>query len=279
MKMKRPHILAAAMAIPSITSAATFVTYPGHVTTHGSHAVPAAWDVVDTTVTFSADESIGYTDSPLSSQRTALNTLTYTVASSGAPRPYDNPAVFSAYGSTLPLLMQFSSGGVSVLTYRFASPISRALDLFLTDVDTGDAVTVTAFGPGGTPLTLSSWQLVGEGDLSLYQDVGSALGPLATPPTVFISSSSIDVTAAVDYNQNRSYTILRTPEGQAIESINITFTGNLTPTLNGSDPLLAWNGSHIYTGLALAVPEPSVPLLALLAAAPSLLFRRRTSRG
>ena len=256
-----------------------FVEYPGQPQTYGDHTLNSSWDGGPTgiTVTFDSDDVTLHEDGVGSSQRTSRNTQNFVSPSTpDNPQSYDNPAVVDRYGSRLPLIQQMSANGTSVLTYAFDAPVNTALDLFITDVDFSDAVTVTAFDDQDAVVDLTRWTLVDEGDLSLFRDTGGSLNttPAPTPVTLF-EAEAISLTAADNVNYNRSYSILRSPDDQNLSRIEITFTG----TNNSPSRALPNTGSHIYTALATAttVPEPGTGLAVGSCFALVCLKRRRRS--
>lgn len=127
------------------------------------------------------------------------------------------------------------------------------LDLFVTDLDTSDSVSVRAFGSGGSALDMTQWTLAGEGDLSLYKNTGSDFSDVIAPtPITTFSSDSIDLTAVDSTNYNRSYSILRSPLDVTVESIEIEFTG-IQNSASRDAPL---TGSHVYLVLSTV---PAIP--------------------
>ena len=161
-------------------------------------------------------------------------------------------AVCHCYSRCLP-------DGTSVLTYSFASPVTDAIDIFITDVDRSDAVSVSAFDADGNALDMRQWSLLAEGDLSNFKDTGSAFSNVEAPaPTTTFSVSEISLTAVNNTNYNRSYSILRTSDLQPLSSVEITFTGQQ----NSPSRALPSTGSHIYVAVstASAVPDPVVLL-------------------
>ena len=244
------HIyVALASAIPERQS---FVEYPGHPGTHGDHEVTTEWTDGPSavTLTLETDESILHADGIGQAQRTARNTQNF--VDDGSPQTYDNPAVVDLYGSRLPLLQQMSANGVSTLSYHFSTPVNQAVDLFITDVDSGDIARVRASDSSGNPIDMRQWTLVDEGDLSLIRDTGPEMSTIVAPaPTVLFNANRIRLTAVSDTNYNRSYSILRAPENADLGRIDIEFTGLQTSTSRDQP----FNGSHIYVALASVVPE------------------------
>jgi hypothetical protein len=232
-------------------TAQSFVEYPVHPQTYGDHDVPTRWTggPSEITLTLETDPTILHADGVGQSQRTARNTQNF--VDDGSPQNFDNLDVIDLYGSRLPLLQQMSSNGVSTLTYHFSTPINQRIDLFITDVDSGDDVTVRAFDSNDNPVDMSQWMLADEGDLSLIKDTGSAMSAIVAPvPTTVFSASGIRLTAVNNTNYNRSYSILRAPRNANLGRIDVEFTGLATST-SRTQPL---NGSHVYVALATEVP-------------------------
>ena len=234
------------------TSGQSFVEYPNHPGTHGDHEVATEWadGPSAVTLTLETDETILHADGIGQAQRTARNTQTFVVGES--PQTYDNPDVIDLYGSRLPLLQQMSANGVSTLSYDFATPVNQRVNLFITDVDSGDIVRVRAFDSAGDPIDMRQWTLVDDGDLSLIRDTSPEMSTIVAPaPTALFNANRIRLTAVSDTNYNRSYSILRAPENADLGRIDIEFTGRQTST-SRAQPL---NASHIYVALASAIPE------------------------
>ena len=207
---------------PPKTSGQSFVEYPNHPGTHGDHNVATEWvgGPSALTLTLETDETILHADGIGQAQRTARNTQTFVVG--GSPQTYDNPDVIDLYGSRLPLLQQMSANGVSTLSYDFATPVNQRVNLFITDVDSGDIVRVRAFDSLGNPIDMRQWTLVDEGDLSLIRDTGTAMSTIVAPaPTTSFNANRIRLTAVDDMNYNRSYSILRAPENADLGRIDI----------------------------------------------------------
>lgn len=114
------------------------------------------------------------------------------------------------------------------MRYQFAAPVATGLNLFLTDVDDDDSVIVRAFAPGGAALDMAAWGLVARGDLSLYKNTGTAFSTCVAPlPTTTFGTAGITFVAADGQGApDRSYAILSPPAGQAVDHIDITFTGH-----------------------------------------------------
>ena len=243
-------------------SAQSFIEYPNHRQTYGDHSVTSEWDggPTDVTVTFNSDDVTMHLDGDGLSQRTARNTQNFVApADAGNPQNLDDPLVVDNYGSRLPLLQQMSASGTSVLTYSFASPITDAIDIFITDVDNSDVASVSAFDAGGNALDMRQWSLLAEGDLSNFKDTGSAFSSVEAPtPTTTFLAGEILLSAVDDRNYNRSYSIFRSSDLQSLSSIEITFTGQQ----NSPSRTLPNTGSHIYVAVstASAVPKPEVLL-------------------
>ena len=239
------------------TNGQSFVEYPGHPGTYGDHNVTTEWVGGPSAVTLSleTDESILHADGIGQAQRTARNTQTF--VDGGSPQTYDNPDVIDLYGARLPLLQQMSANGVTTLSYHFSTPVNQAVDLFITDVDSGDNVRVRASDSAGDPIDMRQWTLIDEGDLSLIRNTGAAVSTIVAPtPTTLFNANRIRLTAVDDTNYNRSYSILRAPENANLSRIDIEFTGQQTST-SRAQPL---NGSHIYVALASASVIPEVLL-------------------
>ncbi len=229
----------------------SFIEYPSHPQTYGDHEVPTQWAGGPSaiTLTLETDESILHADGVGQSQRTARNTQNY--VDDGSPQNFDNLDVVNLYGARLPLLQQMSSNGTSTLSYHFATPINQRINLFITDVDSGDDVTVRAFDAAGNPIDMLQWTLADEGDLSLIKDTGTAMSSIVAPvPTTVFNTDGIRLTAVNNTNYNRSYSILRAPQNADIGRIDVEFTGLATST-SRAQPL---NGSHVYVALATELP-------------------------
>lgn len=229
-----------------------FVEYPAHPATYGDHVVPTQWTGGPSAITLvlETDETILHADGMGQSQRTARNTQNF--VDDGSPQNFDNLNVVDLYGSRLPLLQQMSSNGTTTLTYNFSTSVNQSVDLFITDVDSGDDVTVRAFDSAGNPVDMSQWALADEGDLSLIKDTGTAMSNIVAPvPTTVFNANGIRLTAISNTNYNRSYSILRAPRNADLGQIVVEFTG-LTTSTSRTQP---FNGSHIYVALATAVPE------------------------
>jgi len=243
--------MTAVLTASSNLIAQDFVEYPNHPATYGDHEVPTEWTggPSEVTLVLETDPTILHADGVGQSQRTARNTQNF--VDDGAPQNFDNLNVVNLYGARLPLLQQMSSNGTSTLTYNFSTSINQSVDLFITDVDSGDDVTVRAFDSAGNSIDMSRWTLIDEGDLSLIKNTGSAISDIIAPiPTTVFSNSGIRLTAANNTNFNRSYSILRAPQNVDLGQIVVEFTGMATST-SRSQPL---NGSHIYVALATAIP-------------------------
>ncbi|KAA1262601.1 hypothetical protein LF1_51680 [Rubripirellula obstinata] len=251
----------------------SFVEYSG-TQVYGDHTRNSTWDGGPTgvTVRLETDENILHEDGDGGSQRTALNTQTFSSPSSeDNPQNYDNLSLVNLYGERLPLLQQMSANGTSVLNYVFNDPVNTPLDLFVTDVDFSDSVSVKAFDAQGMAMDMSQWTLVDEGDLSVFKDTGSDFSEVTAPtPVTLFSINEISLTATDDTNYNRSYSILRNPINQDLSRIEITFVG----TQNSPSRAMPNTGSHIYTALATAIPEPS-SILVMAGCFGLVTFRRR----
>lgn len=232
-------------------AAPAWVEYPAHPATYGDHTINATWvggPVSSVQLQFSSDESILHGDGVGQSQRTARNTLTHTPpADATNPQDFDVPKLVANYGGRLPLLQQMSANGTSGLTYRFSSPVDAGFDLFVTDIDTSDAATVAAFGPGGLAIDMLTWQLIEAGDLSTYKNTGTGFSSIVAPlPLTTFATNEISFTAADATNYNRTYAILRAPAGTPVESVSISFAG----IQNSASRAAGATGSHIYLALA-----------------------------
>ena len=246
-------ILIAGIFMTSAVADVSLLEYPGHQATFGDHSFTATWDQVGpVTVTFESDEAILHNDGNGQSQRTARNTLNFEAPSAPTnPQNYDNLELIDVYGTRFPQLQQMSANGTSTLRYELSVMPSGGLDLFVTDLDTSDSVSVRAFGTGGSALDMTQWQLAGEGDLSLYKNTGSDFSDVIAPtPTTVFSTDSVDLTAIDSTNYNRSYSILRSPLDVNVESIEIEFTG----IQNSASRDLPGTGSHVYLVLS-TVPD------------------------
>jgi len=191
------------------------------------------------TVSFETDASIVFTNAGAGQkQRFANNWLWPDTLDN------DNPDFIMIYTNRLRLNATIADTGTVTTTYTFSSPMTL-VDLIVCDVDDLDVVQITPFGPGGVPLPPSILELVAQGDLSLTNNAGGR-PPLevATPP-IWNETSGI-LTAAVAWNENRSYTILRVPEGLAVESIDLEFTGHRR---DADGPSGAGLGAHVYVAL------------------------------
>ena len=231
-----------------------FVEYPNQNQTYGDHTLNSDWAGVDVgiTVTFDSDDVTLHEDGVGSSQRTTRNTQTFVEpAGPENPQTYDNPFLVSTYGSRLPLIQQMSANGSSVFTYAFDTPIDFSLDLFVTDVDRSDQVMVTAIDDANNLLDMSQWELVSEGDLSIYRDTGGAFSEIVAPvPITIFDTNFISLDAVDDANYNRSYSILRSPSGVNLSRIEISFVG----MQNSPERARPNTGSHIYLALSTVPP-------------------------
>ena len=259
------------------SSAQSFIEYPNQQQTYGDHTLSSEWigGPAGVTVTFDSDDATMHEDGIGFSQRTARNTLNFVApAGEGNPQNLDDTLVVDQYGSRLPLIQQMSASGTSVLTYAFDSPLTDAIDVFITDVDNSDVASVSAFDAGGNALDMSDWALIAAGDLSNFKDTGTVFSSVEAPtPTTLFSSNEILLTAVDDTNYNRSYSILRSSDLQALSSIEITFTGQQ----NSPSRDLPNTGSHIYVAVstASAIPEPSSMVMLMLLGCWSVATRRR----
>jgi len=208
-------------------------------------------------VTFSSDVSIVFSpgDGGGQKQRFANNGI--------APGNLnnDNPAFISVYTNTLRLNAMIADTGTVTTTYAFTSPMTL-VDVIVCDVDDGDSVRVIPYGPGGAALSPSIFELVTAGDLSLTNNASGRPALEAATPPAWNNVSGV-LTAAVAWNENRSYTILRVPDGIAVQAVAIEMTGN-QPDADG--PAGSGLGSHVYVCLW-ATPRAEVMEIADPAAA------------
>ena len=234
----------------SVLQAQLFVEYPNQNQTYGDHTLNSVWDGVDVglTVSFDSDDITLHEDGVGISQRTARNTQNFVEpAGPENPQNYDNNFLVGTYGSRLPLIQQMSADGTSVFTYAFDDRIDFPVDLFVTDVDRSDRVSVTAFDSQNNPLDMTQWELISEGDLSIYKDTGSAFSETVAPvPVTVFDTDLISLDAVDDTNYNRSYSILRSPSGVGLGRIEITFVGSTNSPSRASPN----TGAHIYLALA-----------------------------
>lgn len=245
---------------PLAARAQAFVEYPSHPATYGDHAIAATWPggPVSVVVEFESDESVLHGDGLGQSQRTARNTLTFLPPSASSnPQDYDDLQLVARYSGRLPLLQQMSSNGVSVLRYRFGAPVASGFDLFVTDVDSGDSVSVRAFDANGGPVDMRTWPRVAGGDLSWFKDTGTAFSSIVAPAPLSTVSAEQHVLVAFDGNNaNRSYTILRAPAGPAVASVELQFRG----LQNSASRAAGGTGAHVYTAIATSPPLTDAPL-------------------
>ena len=121
---------------------------------------------------------------------------------------------------------------------------------------------------------MTQWALADEGDLSLFRDTGGNFTTVTAPtPVTLFQADAISLTATDNTNYNRSYSILRSPIDQNLSRIEITFTG----TNNSPSRDLPNTGSHIYTALSTAVPEPGAAAVMGVCFAMACVKRRRSS--
>lgn len=197
----------------------------------GYPAVSAQF-VTDPAIVFAPEHGSG------PKQRMANNGLTPGAAEN------DNPAFVGIYTNVLRLNALIADTGTVALTYTLATPMTL-FDLLVTDVDQDDRVLISMTAPGGAPLSPTQLQFAGEGDLSLTLNAGGRPpAELATPPAWTADQGT--VTARVTWNENRSYTILRIPEGVAVETITVTFAGSRADSDGPSGSAL---GAHVYVAL------------------------------
>ena len=244
------------------SSAQSFIEYPNQQQAYGDHTVNSAWNdgLSGVTVTFNSDDATMHLDDDGFSQRTARNTQNFEApAGEDNPQNFDDAFVINNYGSRLPLLQQMSASGTSVLTFSFDSPITDAIDIFVTDVDSSDVASVAAFDANGNALDMRLWSLLAEGDLSNFKDTGTVFSSVVAPtPTTAFSAGEILLTAINGTNYNRSYSILRSSDLQSLSRVEITFAGVQNSASRDSPN----TGSHIYIAVstASAVPDPVVLL-------------------
>ena len=206
----------------------------------GYPAVSAQF-VTDTNIVFAAGDGGG------PKQRMANNGLTPWTTES------DNPAFLASYTNVLRLNAMIADTGTVTLTYTLAAPMTL-VDLLVTDVDQDDRVQVALTAPGGAVLSPTNLQFIGEGDLSLTVNAGGRPPlELATPPAW--TSVNGTLTSRVTWNENRSYTILRVPEGLAVETLTLSFTGARADT---DGPAGAGLGSHVYVTLWATPRRPAI---------------------
>ncbi|MBK8232693.1 MAG: T9SS type A sorting domain-containing protein [Candidatus Eisenbacteria bacterium] len=244
--------------VPALGEAQQFVEYPGHPATYGDHQITTTWTGGPTllTLTFESDENILHEDGLGQSQRTARNTLTFAPPSDPAnPQDYDDLAMIDVYGMRLPLLQQMSADGTSTLRFDFAQAVEVGFDLFITDVDTADDVRLRAFGPGASPIDMTTWAVSADGDLSLYKNTGTGYSEITAPsPLITATSAELQLLAADATNYNRSYTVLRAPVETPVAAIEVEFTG----IQNSPNRAQGGNGAHIYVGLSTRPPTADV---------------------
>lgn len=225
-------------------AAQDFVVYPNHPLTRGDHIVSTEWRGGPSQITLEleTDPTI-LLDEGIQAQYTAQRGLSF--VDDGSPQNYDNLDLINQYGPHLPLLLFYTSNGTSTLSFNFKTPVSQPLDLFIVDVDAGDTVRVRAFNSLGDPKDMSRWSLIGEGDLSLIKNAGTAFSDIVAPvPTVEFSTNDVLLTPSARGNFNRSYSILRFPKNSGLISrIEVEFTGLSTNT-----------SAHTYIALATAAP-------------------------
>lgn len=194
----------------------------------------------DPAIVFSAEHGGGQ------KQRFANNGLTPNTLNN------DNPDFISVYTNILRLNATIADTGTVTTTYTFSFPMTL-IDLIVTDVDDRDVVQITPRGPGGVVLPPSVFELIADGDLSLTNNAGGRPPlELASPP-LWNEVSGV-LTAAVGWNENRSYTILRVPEGVLVESLTLAFTGHRADQDGPDGPGL---GAHVYAALW-ATPRASI---------------------
>ncbi len=190
----------------------------------------------------------------------------------------DHPAFINVYTNTLRLNALIADTGTVSAIYSFSFPMTL-VDVILCDIDDDDRAVISATGPGGTLLAPTNFVLVTQGDLSLTNNAnGRPPLELATPPSW--NPTTGELVAQVTWNENRSYTILRIPEGVAVETITIAFTG---AHADGDGPSGAGLGSHIYVNVW-ATPRPdridvatSGPLTWQIPTLPGLPYALETS--
>ncbi|HUS34626.1 MAG TPA: PQQ-binding-like beta-propeller repeat protein [Verrucomicrobiae bacterium] len=156
----------------------------------------------------------------------------------------DQPDFTKAYTTNLRVNGLVANTGTVKLTYNLAFA-TQLIDLMVLDVDDQDVVRIECRGIDGTTLSPDVFQIFAQGDLSkLINAIGRPPLEPATPPIWNPAAGTL--TAAVLWNENRSYTILR--PSVPLTSITLTFTGKRPA------PVGDW-GSHIYAALW-ATPRP-----------------------
>jgi hypothetical protein len=212
-----------------------------NVTWGDGYPAVSAQFVTDPAIVFAPEHGSG------PKQRMANNGLTPGTAEN------DNPAFVGTYTNVLRLNALIADTGTVALTYTFAAPMTL-VDLLVTDVDQDDRVLISMTAPGGAPLSPTQLQFAGEGDLSLTLNAGGRPpAELATPPAWTADQGT--VTARVTWNENRSYTILRVPEGVVVETITVTFMGSRADSDGPSGSAL---GAHVYVALWATPRVPAV---------------------
>ena len=144
----------------------------------------------------------------------------------------DQPDFISNYSGNLRVNFLAADFGQAKIIYDFAFP-TQLFDLMVLDVEEDDHIRIECRKPDGTPIDPRLLQLVMQGDLSRnYNAPDRPPSEAATPPVWDPVAGTLS--AAVTWNENRSYTVLR--PSVPVASITLTFAGNRT-------------GAHIYAGL------------------------------
>lgn len=144
----------------------------------------------------------------------------------------DQPEFIGNYTSNLRVNALVADFGEVRITYDLEFP-TQLLDLMVLDVDDEDHVRVECRAFDGTLIEPRQLQRIMEGDLSRFSNApGRPASEVATPPVWNPVAGTL--TAAVTWNENRSFTVLRptVPVG----SITLRFAGKRT-------------GAHVYAGL------------------------------
>ena len=112
-------------------AAQDFVVYPNHPQIHGDHNVTTRWTGGPSAVTleFETDPTILLDDGITQAQYTTQRGVEF--VDDGLPQNYDNLELIAQYGPVLPLLLHYSSNGISTLSYSFTTSVNQPLDLFI----------------------------------------------------------------------------------------------------------------------------------------------------
>lgn len=144
----------------------------------------------------------------------------------------DQPEFMKVYTTNLHMNALVADFGRVKMTYDLAFD-TELLDLMILDVDEQDHVEVACHKADGTLINPALLAVVMQGDLSRnFNAPGRPPSEPATPPVWDPVTGTL--VAGVTWNENRSYTILRS--SVPLHSITLTFTGKRT-------------GAHIYSGL------------------------------